>query len=598
MSKEKKKKIIKIVVTSVIAILFVWFFIIYPLGYFNKNENEMKKAAKHYFEINYTELPEKDEVRTLTLSELSNEKYIDDLYVPYSKKVCSVKDSWVKVRKEGDDYKYYVYLKCGYLSSSVDHTGPEITLNGDSVITLDKGETYEEKGVKSVYDKVDKELKKEDVVIKNSDVNTNKLGIYKVTYKAYDSLNNETVVERTIKVVQKLSGVVNNDTEKRGYYTGTVSNNYLQLSNMLFRIVGVNNDGSVRIVSEEDIAHLDYDGIQSWLNNYYYAHLTDSAKEFLTEGEFCEEQLKTADVKTAGCSEKRNKKKVGILSVEDLAKSLDGNTSYLYKDTMAWLGNDKDEKEAWTTRNWYLGTDSKYMSFDKKYSFVVRPVLTIKKGTLIKGGEGTVENPYVIENIKPAKADTKLNTRLTGEYVTYGGYKFRIIESVADGTTKVIAEEPLQIGTEQNEISYTVGKDTVQYNPKQKGNIGYKIENETPNYIKTNMFTSHEIEVPIYKDYAIYGKTDLVKKYKVRFAAPSGAEMFSGSNHAIGKSYWLRDSSKEEGRKYLVANAGNVFYTKQFEDATGGVRIVAYMKKSATILDGEGTYSNPYTLAN
>ncbi len=595
MTKEKRNKIIKIVVTCSIIILFVWFFIIYPLGYFNKNEKEMKNAAKHYFEINYTQLPEKDEVRTLKLSELASEKYIGDLYVPYSKKVCSANDSWVKVRKEGNEHKYYVYLKCGYLSSAVDHTGPEITLNGDSVITLDKGETYDEKGVKSVYDKVDKELKKEDVVIKNNDVNTDKLGTYKVTYKAYDSLNNETIVERTVKVVQRLNGVINNDTEKKGYYTGRVSNNYLKLSNMLFRIIGVNNDGSVRIVADENIAHLDHEGIQDWLNNYYYAHLTESAKEFLTEGEFCEEELNTVNLQTTGCSKKRVKKKVGILTVEDMANSLNENSSYLYTSTLLWLANTKNNKEAWTTREWYVGTDAKYMEFNKDYSLVVRPVLTLKKGMLIKSGEGTSKNPYVIEKENFAKAGDKLNTRQTGEYVKYGGYTFRIIESEADGTTKVISTSSLKAGGDYQEISYSTENDVEQYNPTEKGNIGYKIEHESANYIKTDMFAKYEMEVPIYKNYAKYGKADSVQKYKVKFAAPSTSEMFSAISK--GETYWLRDSSKEAGRKYIITNTGTVDFARQTKEKKGNVRIIAHIKKNATILDGKGTAEEPYTLS-
>ena len=74
--KEKKGRMIKIVVAVAIIVLFVWFFIIYPWGYFNKNENKLKEAAKHYFEINYRELPENNEIKTLSLSELSKQKYI------------------------------------------------------------------------------------------------------------------------------------------------------------------------------------------------------------------------------------------------------------------------------------------------------------------------------------------------------------------------------------------------------------------------------------------------------------------------------------------------------------------------------------------
>jgi len=594
MSKEKRGKIIKIVVTCVIAVLFIVVFFVYPLGYFNKNENKMKNATKHYFEVNYRELPEKDEVKTLTLSDLSKEKYIDDLYVPYTKNTCSVNDSWVKVRREGDGYQYYVYLKCGYLSSSVDHTGPEITLNGDSEIVLDKGEPYQEKGVKSVYDKVDKDMKIDSVTIQNSNINTNKLGTYKITYTAYDSLDNKTTVERVVKVVQKLSGVVTKDTGKKGYYTGVGVNNYLKLSGMLFRIVGMNNDGSVRIVAVEDIAHVDYNSIQDWLDNYYYAHLTDKAKELLVEDTFCSDRLATTDLTTTECSNDKKRKKVGILSAEDYAKTVENGNSYLYGNSIVWLANDKDDKEAWATKDGFEVRETKYKSFNKNISWVVHPVLTIKKDTLIKGGEGTEEDPYTLGDLTVAKSNDKLNTRITGEYVTYGGYDFRIIETMADGSTKVIAQDILRNDGEKLEASE---EGNVQiYNPKKKGTIGYMIENLTPTYMKTDLFVKHEIEVPIYKDRAIYGKAESTKKYQVKFAAPLMHEMFSGGDSLAYSSYWLRDSSKTAKRKFLVSNIGNVYEIKFDYDYNGGFRVVAHINKNATILDGDGTEEEPYTL--
>jgi len=595
MKKEKKEKYLKIAVAVIAVVLVAWFFVIYPMTYFHKNEKTLKKAAEHYFEINYNELPTGNNVKTLSFSDLAKEKYVDDLYIPYTKKNCSVKDSWVKVRKEGDGYKYYTYLKCGYLSSSVDHEGPEITLEGEKEITIDKGEKYKEQGVKSVFDKKDKEIKVENVTIKNDHVNTNKLGTYKVTYEAYDSLENKTVVERTIKVVQKLSGVVNNDTGKKGYYTSIEDSNYLKLSGMLFRIYGVNSDGSVRIVSAEDIAHVDYNGIQNWLDNYYYAHLTDKAKEFLTDGAFCSDRITDSNVTASNCSEKEKNKKVGILSMEDYAKTAENGQSYLIGNTIVWTANDKNDKDAWATRSWFNDETSNYKSFNKGSAFVIQPVLTIKKDVLIKGGTGTTDNPYTLGDLTPAKANTKLNTRITGEYVNYGGNNYRIIETMQDGTTKVISEETIG---EEEEFYYSQDDDKVQvYNPKKKGNIAYIIDRTTSTYIKTDIFVKHEIEVPIYKDYATYGKTDSIKKYKVKFAAPSMNEMFSGSNSTIVyNSYWLRDSSKTSDRKFLVSNIGNIYEGKIGNELKGGIRIIGYINKDVTILEGKGTNEEPYKL--
>ena len=598
MKKEKKEKYLKIAVAVIAVVLVAWFFVIYPMTYFHKNEKTLKKAAEHYFEINYNELPTGNNVKTLSFSDLAKEKYVDDLYIPYTKKNCSVKDSWVKVRKEGDGYKYYTYLKCGYLSSSVDHEGPEITLEGEKEITIDKGEKYKEQGVKSVFDKKDKEIKVENVTIKNDHVNTNKLGTYKVTYEAYDSLENKTVVERTVKVVQKLSGVVNNDTGKKGYYTGTNVNNYLRLSGMLFRIYGVNNDGSVKIVSAEGIAHLNYDGIQNWLENYYYAHLTDKAKEFLTDGAFCSDKLATVNNATT-CSEQEKKKKVGILSAEDYIRTIENEEdSYLYTRNVVWLANPKDDKEAWTVKSWFNAENgtTNYKAIDKQNSFIVRPALTIKKDVLIKGGEGTAQNPYTLGDLTKAKSNAKLNTRITGEYISYGGNKFRIIETMQDGTTKVIAENVLAENNSSVNIQNENPDEAFIYNPTKKGNVGYIIDHITSSHIKTDIFVKHEIETAIYKNYAIYGKTDSTKKYKVKFASPSVDEMFSAAGQTVNNSFWMRDSSKNEARKFLTAPIGNIFDGSLSGIREGGIRIVAFVDKDVTILEGKGTSESPYKL--
>ena len=39
---------------------------------------------------------------------------------------------------------------------------------------------------------------------------------------------------------------------------------------MLFRIVGLNSDGSVKLISAEAVGTVNYDDINTWLNDYYY----------------------------------------------------------------------------------------------------------------------------------------------------------------------------------------------------------------------------------------------------------------------------------------------------------------------------------------
>ena len=64
----------------------------------------------------------------------------EDIYIPYTKKPCSITNSWVKVTKKDNDYNYIVYLECGAIKSTVYHKGPQITLKGkmEETMTIEK----------------------------------------------------------------------------------------------------------------------------------------------------------------------------------------------------------------------------------------------------------------------------------------------------------------------------------------------------------------------------------------------------------------------------------------------------------------------------
>lgn len=596
MEKEKVIRYVKIGITCFVLILFIWFFFVSPFIAFKKNEKTMLNAAKRYFEVNSSELPTGDRIKTLKLTTLYRKSFLkEDLKLPYSSKICDLDEGWVKVKKENNEYKYYVYLKCGALSSKVDHEGPEITLNGEDTITINKGDEYKELGVKSVVDNTDGKMKVKDVTIDSSKVDTNTIGKYKVTYTIKDSFNNETVKTRTVKVVSVLKTVVNKDTNKTGIYTGVDVNNYIEFSGMLFRIVGLDSNKNVKIVSDDNISAVDYNSLDDWLE-YYYEHLTDSSKKYIVKSKYCNSVISDDNINTTKCSSYTDKKSLYILSIDDYNKSLDSNGySYLYPGTISLVANKKSDKEIYTTRSYFMNSTSKYMAFDINYNFGVRPVITIKGNIKLKSGSGSANDPYVFESNNTAKAGDSLNSRYTGEYITYSGYTWRIIESSNDGTTKVILNDNLKSNSQNLKTSYTTDDEAKIYNPNQKGNVGYFINNKASEYINTNYFVSKNIEVPIYDSTASYSGKKTVKKYKVKLSAPSMYDLFTISNY--NSSYWLKESSKTQYVKYVVSDNGTVYYTNLVDDFEAGVKLIGYLNKNCTIKSGKGTLSDPYEIA-
>ena len=131
-------------------------------------------------------------------------------------------------------------------------------------------------------------------------------------------------------------------------------------------------------------------------------------------------------------------------------------------------------------------------------------------------------SPYKFESEKVGQPGDKINTRYTGEYVSYGNVIYRIIDGNLDGSAKVISTSVVS----DNSVGYSDTDKSKIYNPTKKGNVGYYIENELSKSIKKDIFIKKEIEVPIYDKLATYSGKKNVKKYKVSLAAPDMYECF------------------------------------------------------------------------
>ena len=592
----KDKKNVKLIITAVIIFCFVWFLIASPMITFHNNEQILVDAAKRYFELNSNLLPTGERVKTVSLKTLYHQSYIKkDLYIPYTHKTCSIENSWVKVTRENNDYRYYTYLECGLLSSAVDHKGPVITLNGNSEVKIGKNEEFTDPGVKSVIDNVDGKMDVSSVSVKG-DVNTSEVGVYEITYTAYDHLNNKTVVTRNVSVVQTLSSTVKNDLNGASNYVGNPTNNFLILSNMLFRIVGIDESNNVVIVADEDVANVNYSKLDKWLS-YYYNQLNDATKKLIIEKPYCNVSLSESTLDTTQCNSYTKNRKVYIPSVIDVNKAA-GDGNFMKPTTISWVANSKNSKEAYVTRNVFFGDayGKDYLSYSVNDNYGVRPMMTISGDSLILTGDGTVNSPYTFGDTQKAKGGDLVNTRFTGEYLSINNALYRIVSVEKDGTTKVISEFTLGNLNEQVTCLANPDDDHVSYDPKDKNSVAYFIQNRASEYLDTSYFTPHEIEVPIYKKKIIYGTETTTKKYKVLLSAPNMFEMFSAQPRRVQNmySYWLINTSLDGRRAGAIYDRGIPYNDEIPKYEALRIRVVAYLKKKFIISSGNGTLNSPY----
>lgn len=595
---DSQKKKIKIVVIVVIIVLILWFMVISPILNFKKNEKILENAAKRYYEINTGQLPTGKKIKTVQLQTLYDKNFIsDDLRSSYTKKVCDIRNSWVKVKRENDDYKYYTYLKCGIFSSKVDHEGPVIKLKGEDLITINKGEKFKDPGIDSVSDNTDGKIDIKDVVIDSKKLNVNKIGTYEITYKVKDSFNNETVKIRTVKVTETLNHIVKKDTKGKNVYQGVQYNNYVKVDGILFRIVGINNDGSVKLVSSENLASVNYDGVESWLNDYFYEKLSDSAKKLIVKQKFCNEEVSNPD-NYKKCNKYSKKQYVGLLSVADINNSKDENGNYNANSSIAsWTSNSVSDKKSWLMAYYNMaeGGYKQYKDMNNTEIYGIAPVINIAKDSVILKGNGSIDTPYVFSknNIKIKKGD-KVSSLPTGTYIKYSGYVWRVVNSEDDGTTKVVLQGILT-SSNYGEFYISYDEKINYYNPKSKQNIGYKIINDGTKYIKMNYFVNKQITVNNYKNNVEYEKSDNSKKYTVKLSEVSLFDLYSANTSNAG-SFWYQEISKNKKQVYLNSMSVGVVKSDFDYDEKYGSKVVGYLHKDTVIKTGEGNSLSPYTI--
>ncbi len=602
----KNKKAFFAVVVGLALILVGWlswvfFFSRYYI--FHNQEKDFLDAAKRYYEFNEMYLPKKGETREITLQNLYDSEHINTLYIPKTRKTCDSEQSWVRVyQNEDGEYQYATYLKCGRFQSHIDHDGPEITLNGDIDIIIPLGSEYQELGVSKVYDKKDGDLDASLVTIDSSSVDITKIGTYPVTYTVRDHSFNKTVVTRNVTVAQNLTDIVRNNTDDSNYYRGLNPNNYLLFSGMLFRIVNVNEDGSVKIVSYDNISNIpygpletDYDksNIPVWLNKAFYNSLNNPDQYVVQDSKWCLDYADFENYVSDTCTTTTTNK-VGLLTLSDWNKSMENGATYLNTVGEYWLLTRQNAHYVYIHSMMSGGIDEvKSTSLNG-----AKPALNLKSGLYITSGNGTSGNPYRLGDYSYGKTHDLVNSRLVGEYINYSGMIFRIGGFDEDHNTKLVSVLYLgNLSTQKYFYSSYQNEDNImKFNPKQEGNIGYQLNNEYIDFIDDSLIVNHDYSLYQYDENVDYTHYKVDSTFKSKLSIPSSFELFSGVNESYNSqvNYWLLDYVDEQNAFMINSSNGRTFNIgKGFYDSNA-FKIVFYLKNTAKISSGNGTSVDPY----
>ena len=169
------------------------------------------------------------------------------------------------------------------------------------------------------------------------------------------------------------------------YFRGNMDNNYVIVDNMCFKAYRIEGDASVRLILENvdnDCIFNNYDIGKSNIDNETILDnfLEKLSIDKLKKTKYCTTESDKYTLVCDGFKEDY----IGSISKNELmfsGYSLDGNY---------WLSNKSDNEK-------YALIDNEIKLLDQSNLVSNRPVITLNTSNLIKSGNGSINNPYIIK---------------------------------------------------------------------------------------------------------------------------------------------------------------------------------------------------------
>lgn len=242
------------------------------------------------------------------------------------------------------------------------------------------------------------------------------------------------------------------------YYDGDVKifkgenpNNYLYFSNILWRIISINKDGSLDVTTDNSInilKNVNYD-VNKYVNDIF---LSSIDKKYLDRVSYCNDII--SKIEKVECKNIYTKDYVRLLSIEDIINSNDNGNSYLLNNLDYWLNNRYDNKP-------FVINSNKITNDNNDKAYGVRPVIRLNSSTIIKSGNGTIDNPYIVSGDNTGMkvgSYIKLDNDL---WIVYEVNKNRVNLALVNGLSGV-----------------KVFGDNSQFNVDKEGSIAYYLNND------------------------------------------------------------------------------------------------------------------------
>ena len=372
----------------------------------------------------------------------------------------------------------------------------------------------------------------------------------------------------------------------KNYFTNNDDSNYLEYSNILWRIIKINPDNSITAISDYSLTSLAAGKDKTYLESYLHKWLNTTSEDYsgilekslnnvetyLQKSTTCNDIYN--ELTNTPCKEEYSDSYLTLLSISDYL-NVGSKDSYLNNDEYFYLSNNNEE-----TKIWYISNEGKASLSDGTDIIGIRPIITIKGNVDYLSGNGKKDNPYKIEK----------ESGLFGSYVKLDNDIWRIYQ-VNDNEVRLMLNNYLQVnGTN---LTYQYSANNSYYDDYSKNSIAYYL-NHT--FLDSLSYKDKIKEVywsnGYYNSNTDYDYTNSLKdQINSKVALMSIGNIFLNSE--LTNYYTMTGSNTKGSSVYTIQNSKKI-YTKQISQAINVVPTISIEKE--LLVKGNGTYDSPYEM--
>ena len=436
-----------------------------------------------------------------------------------------------------------------------------------------------------------------------------------LNHKNFDKTNLSTVLRQPRNISIGSDGMIASSKGDYFIFHDAAENNYVYYSGNLYRILKVNFDGSVLMISEEPLCGLIYrtekqsfteSYVYRWLNpidddsfaidnirdnGIFYNSLYKPEEYLNTQAEFC--VLSDPE----GNCQQSIKAPVGLLNLDQYLEA-GGVDSFINNGSHFWTMSTDEVGDVYSITEDGALYPVKVISYiTSNYNYGIRPVIELKSDTKFLHGNGSPETPYYVgdENYVPALGETLLKERYAGEYVFFNDELFRITET-NDKYTKLI-QVGLIGGDEPQSFRFSMAaRRTNMFSTEDSESLAYYLNKTYINTIKQkDLLTKGKSYIGTYSYETDYKYSNLyLEDVNYAIALPKIGELYN-NNFEDETGYWCLDVFNINGYMMTVLGANNQLnyvLTKKKRN----VKITIFIKPDTKVISGTGVMDDPYQI--